>query len=67
MHKDEYLEICGSIIQSVISLESLKLQAYNLPQIHSYSRSINLPTAQVAKFPTILDSFLSTSQALVQG
>ena len=35
-HKDKYLEICNSIIQSVICQEGLKLHAYNLLQIYSY-------------------------------
>ena len=35
-HKDNYLEICNSIIQSVISREGSKLHAYNLLQIYSY-------------------------------
>ena len=34
MHKDKYLEIRNSIIQSVISREDLKLHAYNLLQIY---------------------------------
>ena len=36
MHKDKYLEIYNSDIQSVISWEGLKPQACNLPQIYSY-------------------------------
>ena len=35
-HKDKYLEIRNSIIQSVISREGLKLHAYNSLQIYSY-------------------------------
>ena len=45
-HKDKYLEIRNSIIQSVISREGLKLHAYNLLQIYSYLIAIRLPTAQ---------------------
>ena len=45
-HKDKYLEICNSIIQSVISREGLKLHAYNSLQIYSYLIAIRLPTAQ---------------------
>ena len=45
-HKDKYLEICNSIIQSVISREGLKLHAYNLLQIYSYLIAIRLPTPQ---------------------
>ena len=45
-NKDKYLEICNSIIQSVISREGLKLQAYNSLQIYSYLIAIRLPTAQ---------------------
>ena len=36
MHKDKYLEIRNSIIQSVISRGGLKLQACNFPQAHRY-------------------------------
>ena len=36
LHKDKYLEIHNSIIQSVISQEGLKLHAYNSLQIYSY-------------------------------
>ena len=35
-HKNKYLEIRNSIIQSVISREGLKLHAYNSLQIYSY-------------------------------
>ena len=45
-HKDKYLEIRNSIIQSVISREGLKLHAYNLLQIYSYLIAIRLPTTQ---------------------
>ena len=45
-HKDKYLEIRNSIIQSVISREGLKLHAYNSLQIYSYLIAIRLPTAQ---------------------
>ena len=45
-HKDKYLEICNSIIYSVISREGSKLYAYNSLQIYSYSIAIRLPTAQ---------------------
>ena len=45
-HKDKYLEIRNSIIQSVISREGLKLQAYNLLQIYSYLIAIRLSTEQ---------------------
>ena len=44
-HKEKYLEIRNSIIQSVISPEGLKLHAYNLLQIYSYLIAIRLPTA----------------------
>ena len=44
--KDKYLEICNSIIQSVISREGLKLHAYNSLQIYSYLIAIRLPTPQ---------------------
>ena len=66
-HKDKYLEIRNSIIQSVISREGLKLHAYNSLQIYSYLIAIRLPTAQstLADFPAILDCFLSTPQALL--
>ena len=43
MHKDKYLEIRNSIIQSVISQEGLKLHAYNSLQIYSYLIAIRLP------------------------
>ena len=46
MHKDKYLEIRNSIIQSVISQEGLKLHAYNLLQIYNYLIAIRLPTPQ---------------------
>ena len=46
MHKDKYLEIRNSIIQSVISREGSKLHAYNSLQIYSYLIAIRLPTAQ---------------------
>ena len=46
MHKDKYLEIPNSIIQSIISQEGLKMHAYNLLQIYSYLIAIRLPTAQ---------------------
>ena len=46
MHKDKYLEIRNSIIQSEISWEGLKLHAYNLLQIYGYLIAIRLPTAQ---------------------
>ena len=45
-HKDKYLEIHNSIIQSVVSREGSKLHAYNSPQIYSYLIAIWLPTAQ---------------------
>ena len=45
-HKDEYLEIRNSIIQSVISREGSKLHAYNSLQIYSCLIAIRLPTAQ---------------------
>ena len=45
-HKDKYLEICSSIIQSVISREGLKLHAYNLLLMYSYLIAIRLPTPQ---------------------
>ena len=45
-HKDKYLEIRNSIIQSVISREGLKLHAYNSLQIYSYLIAIRLPTVQ---------------------
>ena len=45
-HKDKYLEILNSIIQSVISREGLKLHAYNSLQIYSYLIVIRLPTTQ---------------------
>ena len=45
-HKDKYLEIRNSIIQSVISREGSKLHAYNSLQIYSYLIAIRLPTAQ---------------------
>ena len=67
MHRDTYLEIRNSIIQSVISQEGLKLHAYNSLQIYSYLIAIGYPlhSPQLADFPTILDCFLSTSQALI--
>ena len=48
MHKDKYLEISNSIIQSVISREGSKLYAYNslLVQIYNYLIAIRLPTTQ---------------------
>ena len=66
-HKYKYLEIHNSIIQSIISRESLKLHAYNLLQICSYLIAIRLPTlyAQLTDFPAILDCILSTPQALI--
>ena len=45
-HKDKYLEIRNSIIQSVISEEGLKLYAYNFLQIYSYLIAIRLHTPQ---------------------
>ena len=45
-HKDKYLEIHNSIIQSAISQEGSKLHAYNSLQIYSYLIAIRLPTAQ---------------------
>ena len=46
MHKDKYLEIRNSIIQSAISREGLKLHAYNSLQIYSYLIAVRLPIAQ---------------------
>ena len=46
MEVDKCLEIRNSIIQSVISREGLKLQAYNSLQIYSYLIAIRLPTPQ---------------------
>ena len=46
MHEDKYLEICNSIIQSVISREGLKLHAYNSLQMYSNLIAIKLPTPQ---------------------
>ena len=43
-HKDKYLEIRNSIIQSVICREGLKLHAYNSLQIYSYLIAIRLYT-----------------------
>ena len=63
-HKDKYLEIHNSIIQKVISREGSKLHAYNLLQIYSYL-GYPLHKAKLADFPTILDCFLSTTQALI--
>ena len=74
MHKDKYLEMHNSIIQSVISQEKLKLfrLAVCHESIHSYLIGIRLPILQlqntatyVAEFSTILDSFLLTPQALL--
>ena len=45
-HKDKYLEVHNSIIQSVISQEGSKLHAYISLQIYSYLIAIKLPTAQ---------------------
>ena len=65
--KDEQWEILNSIIQSVISWEGLKLQAYNLLWIYSYSLAIAYPlhNAQLADSPAILYCFLSIPQALI--
>ena len=46
MHKDKYLEIHNSVIQSVISREGLKSHTYNSLQIYSYLIAIKLLTAQ---------------------
>ena len=46
IHKDKYLEIYNSIIQSVVCRETLKQQA-NLPRFRSYSKSITLPTLHI--------------------
>ena len=70
-HKDKYLEISNSIIQSVISREGLKLHAYNLLQIYSYLIAIRLPTPQCTArcfsycFSCHFRLFLSTPQALI--
>ena len=45
-HKNKYLEIRNSIVQSVISPEGLKLRAYNSLQIYSYLIAIRVPTVQ---------------------
>ena len=70
-HKDKYLEIRNSIIQSVISRDGSKLHAYNLLQIYSYLIAIRLPTAQstasIADFPAILDCFYQHHKHLQRG
>ena len=45
-HKDKYLEIRNSIIQSVISQAGSKLHAYNLLQIYTYLIAIRLSMVQ---------------------
>ena len=61
-HKDKYLEIRNSVIQSVISLEGLKLHAYNLLQICSYliAKRLLTPHCTARCFSHHFRLFLST-------
>ena len=67
MHKDKYLEIRSSVIQSVISLEGLKPHAYNLLQIYSHliAKRLLTPHCRARCFPHHFRRFLSTPPALI--